>query len=57
MQISSMEKLEITRGAIPPSKEEKGISTLLVLGCAHWSLFNEYSMKMIKMLNFTVEKF
>lgn len=24
MQISSMEKLEITHGAIPPSKEEKG---------------------------------
>lgn len=34
MQISSMENLKITRGAIPASKKEKGISTLSVLGCA-----------------------
>lgn len=56
MQISSVEKLEITHGAIPPSKEEKGVSTLLVLGCAQWSLFSESSMERVKMLNFTVEK-
>lgn len=56
MQISSVEKLEITHGAIPPSKEEKGVSTLLVLGCAQRSLFSESSMEMVKMLNFTVEK-
>lgn len=56
MQISSMENLKITRGAIPASKKEKGISTLSVLGCAQWSLFNKYSVEMVKMLNFTVEK-